>query len=63
MILVDSAFRTGKNYYPQVFLEEWQYIVKKKKITKYTIDDMTLLEKILMKKIKKYFFYNIFFYW
>ena len=55
MILIDYAFRIGKNYYPQVFLEECKYIVKEKKITKYTIDDMTLLEKILMKKIKKYF--------
>ena len=55
MILIDYAFRIGKNYYPQVFLEECKYIVKEKKITKYTIDDMPLLEKILMKKIKKYF--------
>ena len=25
-----SVFRTGKNYYPKVFLEECKYIVKKK---------------------------------
>ena len=24
VILIDSVFRTGKNYYPQVFLEEWK---------------------------------------
>ena len=30
-ILIDSAFRTGKNYYPQVFFEECKYVVKEKK--------------------------------
>ena len=28
VILIDSVYRTGKNYYPQVFLEECKYIVK-----------------------------------
>ena len=27
----DSASRTGKNYYPRVFLEECKQIIKKKK--------------------------------
>ena len=31
VILLDSVFRTGKNYYPQVFLEECKYVVKEKK--------------------------------
>ena len=31
VILIDSDFRTGKNYYTQVFLEECKYVVKKKK--------------------------------
>ena len=31
VILIDSVFGTGKNYYPQVFLEECKYIVKEKK--------------------------------
>ena len=31
VILIDSVFRTGKTYYPQVFLEECKYIVKAKK--------------------------------
>ena len=39
VILIDSVFQTGKNYYPQVFLEECKYIVKEKKIPKYIIDD------------------------
>ena len=33
VILIDSVFRTGKNYYPQAFLEECKYIVKEIKIT------------------------------
>ena len=28
VILIDSVFRKGKNYYPKVFLEECKYIVK-----------------------------------
>ena len=31
VIMIDSIFRTGKNYYPQVFLEERKYVVKEKK--------------------------------
>ena len=42
VILIDSVFRTGKNYYPQVFLGECKYVVKEKKIRKYIIDDIEL---------------------
>ena len=31
VILIDSVSRTGKGYYPQVFLEEWNYVAKKKR--------------------------------
>ena len=64
MILIDSAFRTGKNCYPQVFWEECKYVIKEEKIPKYINDDIeissdsneessdgeTLLEKIQTKK-------------
>ena len=40
VILIDSVFRTGKNYYPQVFLEECKYVVKEEKIPKYIIQDI-----------------------
>ena len=33
VILIDSVFRTGNNYYPQVFLKEYKYVVKEKKVT------------------------------
>ena len=31
VILIDSVFRTGKNYYPQVYLEECKYVTKEKR--------------------------------
>ena len=31
IISLDSVFRAGKNYYPQVYLEECKYVVKEKK--------------------------------
>ena len=42
VVSIDSRFRTGKNYYPQVFLEECKYVVKEKKIPKYIIDDIEI---------------------
>ena len=39
--MIDSVFRTGKNYHPQVFLEEFKYVVKKK-ILKYITDDIEI---------------------
>ena len=32
VILIDSVFKTGRNYYPQVFLKEFKYVVKKKRL-------------------------------
>ena len=55
--LVDSVFRTGKNF---LFLEERKYVIQEKKIPKYIIDDIEVssdsneensAEKILMKKL------------
>ena len=36
------CFRTGKNYYSQVVLEECKYVVKEKKIPEYIIDDIEI---------------------
>ena len=33
--LIDSVFKMGKNYYPQVFLEECKYIVNEKEVTRH----------------------------
>ena len=40
--MIDFVFRTGKNSYPQVFLEECKYDIKEKKIPKYIIDDIEM---------------------
>ena len=55
--MIDSVFGTGKNYYPQAFLEECKYVVKEKML-KYITDNIEIAsdeensdKKILMKKI------------
>ena len=40
--MIDSVFRTGKNYYPHVFLEECKYVVKEKEMPKYIIEDIEI---------------------
>ena len=50
--MTDSVFRTGKNYYLQMFLEECKYVIsKKKKLPEYITDNLflILMKKILMK--------------
>ena len=42
VILIDSVFRAGQNYYPQVFLKECKYLVKEKKMPKYITDDIEI---------------------
>ena len=54
-MLIDSFYRTGKNYYPQVLLNNVNMLLKKKRLlsTLLTIQKflLILIEKILMKKI------------
>ena len=40
--MIDFVFRTGKNYYPQVFLEEYKYVVREKKIPEYVTDEIEI---------------------
>ena len=40
--MIGFAFRTGKNYYPLVLLEEYKYVLKEKKIPKYIIDHIEI---------------------
>ena len=56
VILIESDFETGKNYTPQVFLEECKYIFKGKKclnilLKVYKFFLINLIKKILMKII------------
>ena len=41
--LIDSVFRTGKNYYPPVFLEECKCGVKEKTMPEYLTDGTEIL--------------------
>ena len=34
VILINSVIRSGENYYPQVFLQEYKYVVEEKKAEK-----------------------------
>ena len=43
VILIDSVFKIGKNYYPQVFLEEYKYIIKEKEVTGHITKDLEIL--------------------
>ena len=40
VVLIDFVFKMGKNYYPQVFSEECNYIVKESGVTKYINEDL-----------------------
>ena len=42
VILIDSVYRKHGNYYPQLFLEKYNYVVK----------EISSDEKVLVKKIK-----------
>ena len=39
---IDSVFRAGKNYYPQVFFEGCKFVVKEKKMPEYITDDIEI---------------------
>ena len=41
VILINSVFRTGNNYYPQAFLEECK-LVKKKNMPEYITDNIEI---------------------
>ena len=42
VILTNSVYRTGKNYYPQVFIEECKYVAKGKKMPEYITDGIEI---------------------
>ena len=37
-----NLFRTGDNYYPQMFLEECKYVVKEKRMPECIADDIRI---------------------
>ena len=38
VILTASVYRKDKDYYPQLFLEEWKYVAKEKNMLKFITD-------------------------
>ena len=42
LIMLDSVLKVGKEYYPQVFLEECKYIKRKNKMFDYINDDLEI---------------------
>ena len=78
VILIDSVFRAGENYYPQLLLEECKYVVKEKKMPECITHDIEISsdhsdredsdeeifnEEILIKKVLiKKIKYKLFFY-
>ena len=42
VILIDSVYRSGKHYYPQLLLEEGKSVVKVKNISKHTTDGIEI---------------------
>ena len=40
--MINSVLRTGKNYYPQVFLEESKYVAQEIKMPEYITDDIEI---------------------
>ena len=43
IILIDSVYKNDKIYYPQVLWEECKYVFKRKKTSKFIIDDIEIL--------------------
>ena len=42
VILIDSVYKTDKNYYPRVFLEECKYVVKENKKSRFITDNIEI---------------------
>ena len=40
--MINSVYRTDKSYYPQVFLEEYKYVVKETTMSEYNTDNIEI---------------------
>ena len=57
VIMNDSVFKNGKNWYPQMFSEECQYIEKEKKISRYISNGLYFLFYFLFLFFFLFFFF------
>ena len=55
VILIESVFRMGKNYYSQVFLEECKHIFKEKQVNRHITEELVILRMIQMNLMKNNF--------
>ena len=42
LMLIDPAFKIGKNYYLQVFLKEYKCIVEEENVIRFITDDLEI---------------------
>ena len=42
VISIHSVLKMGKNYYPQVFLEECKYIIKENEVIRHITEDLQI---------------------
>ena len=42
VVLIDSVFKMGQNYYPRVFLDECKCIAKEKEETRHVTEDLEI---------------------
>ena len=62
MIVIDFVFKMYKNYYPQLFLEVFKYIVKENKISKFINKEIEISSDALCEKCPNaYFFSGLYF--
>ena len=40
--MIDAVFKTGKNYYPLVYLEAFKHVIKEKEISEYINGDIEI---------------------
>ena len=46
VIVIESVYRKGKDYFPEVFLEECKYFVKEKKTSTFITDDIEMFPRL-----------------
>ena len=54
VIVIDSVYIKDENYYPQVFLEKYKHVLRRKKMSYSVTDDIEIYFMILMILMKKF---------
>ena len=58
VIVIDFVFKMFKNYYPQLFLEVFKYIVKENKISKFINKETEISSDALREKCPNAYFFS-----